>query len=228
VNRERERAGLAPIGDLLDILSFGDYTLYADPPEMVDMVELPAAHRFLGAVPWSARGAVPADWGSRAGRVPVYVTMGSSGSEHCVPSILRALSALPVDVLLVTAGRPVPDSLPDNVHAAPFVDGRAACARARLVIHNGGSSTGYQALMAGTPVLGIPCNLDQYLASERIDARGAGLSLRSGSLTEKKVAQAVRQLLDEDGFAGHANLLRESFGAHDASENFRQFVANTA
>ena len=228
VNRERERAGLAPIGDLLDILSFGDFTLYADPPEMVDMVEMPATHRFLGAVTWSAPGAVPANWGGRAGRVPIYVTMGSSGCERCVPSILRALAALPVDVLLATAGRLARDALPDNVQAVPFIDGQTACARARLVIHNGGSSTGYQALMAGTPVLGIPSNLDQYLASERIDGRGAGLSLRSGSLTEEKVAQAVRRLLDEDTFADHANLLRASFGAHDASESFRQFVANVA
>jgi UDP:flavonoid glycosyltransferase YjiC (YdhE family) len=226
VNRERQRAGLAPLGDLLQVLSFGDHTLYADPPEMVDMETLPERHHFLGPVLWSAPGTLPENWGRRTDRVPIYVTLGSSGAERCVPIVLDPVSRLPVDVLLATAGRPLPRNLPDNVRALPFVDGQSACARASLVIHNGGSSTGYQALAAGKPVLGIPNNLDQYLASERIDAQGAGLSLRSGSLDADEVEESLRRLLDEPTFAERAGRLRASFAAHDASESFRGFIEN--
>lgn len=225
LNKQRRRAGLAPLGDLLDVLGFGDFVLYADPPEMVDMHALPSNHRFLGAIPWSASGPVPEAWG-RAG-TPIYVTMGSSGAERCVPVVLDALADFSVDVLLATAGRNVTQSLPKNVRAVSFVDGSAACARARLVIHNGGSSTGYQALSAGTPVLGIPNNLDQYLASERIDARGAGLALRSGSLQADAVSAAVGRLLGESQFRMNAERLRDSFSRHDVGENFRQFVGQT-
>jgi UDP:flavonoid glycosyltransferase YjiC (YdhE family) len=225
LDRERRRAGLAPLGDLLGVLSFGDFILYADPPEMVAMRELPPNHHFLGAIPWSAAGQLPEAWG-RAG-TPVYVTMGSSGAEACVPIVLRALSRLPVDVLLATAGRSLPDRLPDNVRAVPFVDGGAACARASVVVHNGGSSTGYQSLLAGTPVLGIPNNLDQYLASERIGALGAGLMLRSGSLTEDAVVTAVQRLLVEPQFRESAEGLRQAFSHHDAGANFRDFVGRS-
>jgi UDP:flavonoid glycosyltransferase YjiC (YdhE family) len=134
---------------------------------------------------------------------------------------------LPVDVLLASAGRSVPAHLPGNVHQVSFVDGQAACAHARLVIHNGGSSTGYQALQAGKPVLGIPSNLDQYLASERICAQGAGLALRSGSLTEDKVTLAVERLLTEVSFRAGAERLSQVFLRHDAVENFRRFIAQT-
>jgi UDP:flavonoid glycosyltransferase YjiC (YdhE family) len=230
LDRERRRAGLVPLGDLLDVLTFGDFILYADPPEMVDMRELPPNHHFLGAIPWSAQGALPERWGR--GGTPVYVTLGSSGAERCVPIVLRALSRLPVDVLLATAARPLahalPHPLPDNVCAVPFADGRAACARAQVVVHNGGSSTGYQALQAGTPVLGIPSNLDQYLASERIGAQGAGLTLRSGSLTEAAVAIAIQRLLAEAAFRASAERLRQAFSRHDAGANFRDFVARFA
>jgi len=226
LDHERERAGLPPLGGLLDILTFGDFTLYADPPELFDMVALPARHRFLGPILWSAPGALPEGWGKESTQVPVYVTLGSSGAARCLPSVLRGLARLPVDALLATAGKSVPGPLPDNVRAVPLVDGEAACARSRLVIHNGGSSTGYQALAQGTPVLGIPSNLDQYLASERIDAQGAGLSLRSGSLTAAQVGAAVRRLLDEPSFAQHARRLQAIFRAHDAGENFRRFVAS--
>jgi len=223
VDRERRRVGLAPLGDLLQVLSFGDFVLYADPPELVPVRDLPANHHFLGAIAWSARGAPPGDWASA--RNPVYVTMGSSGDKRCVPLVLRALADSPVEVLLATADRAVPERLPKNVRAVAFVDGSAACERARLVIHNGGSSTGYQALMAGTPVLGIPSNLDQYLASERIGAQGAGLILRSGSLTEAKVQSAVERMLEDPLYRSNAERLRQSFAAHDARENFRRFVA---
>jgi UDP:flavonoid glycosyltransferase YjiC (YdhE family) len=222
LNKQRRRAGLAPLGDLLAVLSFGDFVLYADPPEMVEMRELPPNHRFLGAISWSAKGEPPESWGSA--ETPVYVTLGSSGAENAVPVVLEALSSLPVDVLLATAGRDVARSLPRNVRAISFVDGAAACARAALVIHNGGSSTGYQALRAGRPLLGIPGNLDQYLASERIDLAGAGLSLRSGSLRKDAVAAAVGRLLGESAFPQNAEKLREAFSRHDAEENFRQFV----
>jgi UDP:flavonoid glycosyltransferase YjiC (YdhE family) len=224
LNTERRRAGLPEIGSLLEVLTFGDHVLYADPPELVSTAGLPNHHHFLGPIVWSAPGDLPADWGTRAGRPPVYVTLGSSGATGCLPVLLEALAAMPVDTLLATAGRELRQRLPANVRAIPFVDGAAACARARVVIHNGGSSTGYQALAAGTPVLGLPGNLDQYLASERIDQRGAGLSLRSGTLTARQVTANVQRLLDEPAFTKAAASLADVFKKHDAAANFRAFV----
>jgi UDP:flavonoid glycosyltransferase YjiC (YdhE family) len=223
LNRERRRARLAPIGDLLDVLTFGDFVLYPDPPEMVDLRGLPTHHHFLGAIAWAASGAPPEGWGEAV--APIYATMGSSGDYRCVPVLLRALARLPVEVLLATADGQVPNPLPKNVRAVSFVNGQMACMRARLVIHNGGSSTGYQALTAGVPVLGIPSNLDQYLASERICAQRAGLMLRSGSLVEEDVVSSVQSLLGEPDFLANAARLQLVFARHDAGENFRRFVA---
>jgi len=225
LNAERRRAGLPEIGSLLEVLTFGDHVLYADPPELVPMTSTPSNHHFLGPIVWSAPGLLPKDWGARADRVPIYVTQGSSGPARCLPIIAEALASMPVDVLLATAGRDQTGRLPDHVRVVPFVDGHAACARARLVIHNGGSSTGYQALAAGTPVIGIPSNLDQYLASERIDLCGAGLSLRSGTLTEKRVQDAVQRILSENTFATAASAMATTFARHTAASSFRGFVA---
>jgi UDP:flavonoid glycosyltransferase YjiC (YdhE family) len=224
LNAERRRAGLPKIGSLLEVLTFGDHVLYADPPELVATTGLPAHHHFLGPIVWSAPGALPIGWGQSSNRAPVYVTLGSSGASRCLPVLLEALTTMPVDVLLATAGRELPRTLPANVRAMPFVDGAAACARARVVIHNGGSSTGYQALAAGTPVLGLPSNLDQYLASERIDQKGAGLSLRAGKLTAPQVRVSLQRLLDEPAFSNAALALAKVFKKHDATENFRAFV----
>ena len=224
LNAERRRAGLPEIGSLLEVLTLGDHVLYADAPELVPTTGLPSHHHFLGPIVWSAPGNLPADWGTCAGRDPVYVTLGSSGATRCLPVLLEALAPMSIDVLLATAGRELGQRLPKHVRAIPFVDGVAACARARLVIHNGGSSTGYQALAAGTPVLGIPSNLDQYLASERIDQKGAGLSLRAGTLKAKQVTAALQRLLDGPAFTDAAESLAGVFKKYDAASNFRFFV----
>jgi UDP:flavonoid glycosyltransferase YjiC (YdhE family) len=224
LNAERRRVGLPEIGSLLEVLSFGDYILYADPPELIPTTGLPDNHKFLGPIVWSAPGTLPADWGRTAHRVPVYVTMGSSGASRCLPILLEALATLPVDVLLATAGRERPTNSPTNVRSLAFVDGNAACGRARVVIHNGGSSTGYQALAAGTPVLGIPSNLDQYLASERIDQKGAGISLRSDALTVLQVRAGVQRLVAEPAFTQAASVLACAFKNSDCSSNFGRFV----
>jgi UDP:flavonoid glycosyltransferase YjiC (YdhE family) len=226
LNAERRRVGLPEIGSLLEVLTFGDHVLYADPPELVAMTSKPGNHHFLGPIVWSATGPLPSDWGTRADRVPIYVTLGSSGSARCLPILVDALASMPVDVLLATAGRDQPGRLPAHVRMVPFVDGNAACARARVVIHNGGSSTGYQALAAGTPVLGIPSNLDQYLASERIDQCGAGLSLRSGTLTREGVRDALNRILSEPAFAQAAAAMAPTFGRHAATSNFCGLVGD--
>ena len=65
------------------------------------------------------------------------------------------------------------------------------------MICNGGSTTGYQALAAGRPVLGIAANLDQYLAMTAIENAGAGVLLRAGTLTAAAVRRAVTDLLGD-------------------------------
>ncbi len=191
LDRVRERHGLEPFGNLERLLTWGQLTLYADPPALVPTRALPSSHRFLGPVHWAPQDG--ADFGHLGRRRPlVYVTMGSSGDVKAVPIVLDALAHEDVDVLVATAARVTPN-LPANAFALPFVRGDLAARRAELVICNGGASTAYQALTEGTPVLGLPRNLDQYLAMTAIENAGAGVLLRSGEATPANVAEAARR-----------------------------------
>lgn len=54
LNWLRRKHGLSSLGwDLCRIFTDGDYTLYADVPELVPTYNLPANHRYLGPVLWS-------------------------------------------------------------------------------------------------------------------------------------------------------------------------------
>lgn len=81
---------------------------------------------------------------------------------------------------------------------ADYLPGTAAAARADLVVCNGGSPTSYQALVQGTPVLGIPGNLDQYLNMHYLEKAGLGRCLRGTQLSAGTVADAAHRLLHDD------------------------------
>jgi UDP:flavonoid glycosyltransferase YjiC (YdhE family) len=224
VNRLRRMNAQQPVGSLLDVLTFGDLTLYADPPGLVPVHALPPTHRFLGPVLWSAPGAPPAEWGMDPRRPALYVTLGSSGDVRLVSRIVEALVDEPVDVLLATAGRANVEGAADRIRVVPFVDGRAAAARAALVISNGGSTTGYQALAGGTPVLGLPQNLEQHLASEAMSRTGAAAWISAPHVTASGLRAAVRGLIADDGVHMAAKQAAETFRAHDSGARFRRIV----
>lgn len=225
INRLRRRYGLPPFASLLQALTFGDYTLYPDVPELTPTRDLPASHRYLGTLSWSPRAALPSFWERMDHTRPlVYVTLGSSGELRAFDAVREAARRLPVEMLVATAGRFVPSSVPDNVWVTDFVPGDLVSRRAAVVISNGGSTTGYQALEQGTPVLGLPHNFDQYLASETITRAGAGVYVRSGEATAATVSHAVERLLFEERYTVAARAMRGSLERWNARRRFSEFV----
>ena len=227
VNALRKARRLPPLGSLLEVLTAGDDTLYLDEPTLTPLSGAPACHRFLGPVLWAPSVPVPGDLDASDARPLVYVTLGSSGRTDALPHVLRALSNLPVRVVVATAGRVQLSDLPDNVRAYPFVPGDQVSRRASLVISNGGSTTSYQALAEGTPVVGLPSNLDQYLAMTAIEAAGAGALVKARCVDETAITRAVERVLHDEGFSRAARAIAERFRALDSGVEFRRYLSET-
>lgn len=241
INAARARHRLAPIGSLLEMLTHGSFTLYPDDPWLTPIDGAPSHHQFIGPVCWqpepraSAGGAGAHDdladdpWrGLDDGRPRIYVTLGSSGSLPLLPMVVEALASLPVTAVIATAGRTTLGPLPSHLTARSFVRGAEVARRAALVISNGGSTTGYQALSQGTPLLGLPSNLDQYLASQAIERAGAGVSLKARSASVEQIRASVLRALDDEALARAARGVAERFAQHDSAAAFRAFVERTA
>ena len=225
LNQLRRRHGLAELGSLPEVLTFGDRTLFPDTPALVPTRGLPAHQRYLGYIPWSPPVPLPEWWSHLdAGRPTVYVTLGSSGRVQRLPMVLDAAASLGCQVLVATAGRVRLGALPPHVFAADYLPGDLAARRAAIVISNGGSTTGYQALAEGRPVLGIPFNFDQYLASQAIERTGAGLVVRAGLADAKTVAGAISRLLAEPAFAMRAADVAADLGRSNAPAAFAALV----
>jgi UDP:flavonoid glycosyltransferase YjiC (YdhE family) len=227
LNQLRRKHGLPPVGSLPQALLHGDYTLFPDVPELVPTRDAPARHRYLGPVAWAPAIDPPAWWERLdPARPTVYVTLGSSGRADRLPLVLEAIRDLGLQALISTAGRIELDvaALPPHVYTAALLPGDRAARKARLVISNGGSSTGYQALAEGRPVIGIASNLDQYLSMTAIETAGAGRLLRAGTLTKAAVRGAIEEVIESPSHLRAAQGLAETFARWNAADRFRAFV----
>ena len=225
VNALRRAHGLPEIGALPELLTHGDYTLFPDVPAIVPTRSLPRHQRYLGYIPWSPPVALPDWWESLDPRRPtVYVTLGSSGFVDRLPLVVEAAAAAGYQVLVSTAGRAeLPRRWP-RVYVADYLPGEIAARRASVVVSNGGSTTGYQALAEGRPVLGIAFNLDQYLATEAIERAGAGLLLRAGNLRARDVERGLARLVTEPSFGERARALQAELADWNARARFEGIV----
>jgi UDP:flavonoid glycosyltransferase YjiC (YdhE family) len=235
LNAVRKRHRLPPVGSLVDVLTWGDAVLHPDEPSLVPTRAAPPNHAYLGHVGWSPRISSTAARRALAVLEPlgrarslVYATLGSSGSMSLVPTVVEALGGLDVDVLLATAGRFVPTALPANVHAVDFAPGDLVARRAHVVVCNGGASTGYQALEQGTPIVGIPSNLDAYLAMTAMKDAGVGELVRGGACTVSAVRAAVARVLGDERYARAAHATQARFAALDPHARFRAVIDRLA
>jgi UDP:flavonoid glycosyltransferase YjiC (YdhE family) len=224
-NELRKKYGLPELGDLFDVLHWGDRVLFPDDPLLTPLTHRASYETFLGPVLWSPQIPLPDYWDELGHDRPmIYATLGSSGTVKVVPSVLNALGEMDVDVVLSTAARFTCKNPPPNVHVVDMIPGDLAAQKASVVVCNGGASTGYQALSEGTPIVGIPSNIDQLLAGTAMCGAGAGVLLRAMTVTSAKVRKAVERVIHEERFTQAAHRVATSFAAFDPHARFRAVI----
>ena len=225
VNRIRRKYGLAPLPlDFRWAIVEADATLYADIPEVIPTLPLPATHRFVGPIPWSPSVSVPDWWpeveAAAATRPVVYVNLGSSGVAGGLARVLTALQSLRVAVVAATAGRREALPATSNSLVAEYLPGDTCAQVASAVICNGGSPATYQALAAGKPVIGLAANTDQFLNMAAVADAGCGVLLRGRSPTAGAIREAVDRAIGDEPMARGARAVRDSILRHDAAIKF--------
>ena len=226
MNRLRRHYGLYSLGhDLRRIYTDADLALFSDVPEIYGLPpDSEHGGMFLGPIDWSPDLPLPPWWGEIDKTRPViYVTLGSSGANELLVPVLEGLRQIDAQVIVSTAGAPLPQT-DGRIFCADYLPGAAAAARADLVVCNGGSPTSYQALLQGAPVLGIPGNLDQYLNMHYLEKAGLGLSLRSTQLRPAAVAESARRLLQESTSRTAVSMFADRARGYDCKARLRSVL----
>src|SRR5262249_7459269 len=133
------------------------------------------------------------------------------------------LSSLPVSVILSASGRDISGTT-SSIYLAdllPFTETAALC---DVVVSHGGSGGLYPAIAAGTPVLGIPSNADQHLSTAFLIESGAGLGVRVEEASQRRLRQALEQLLFEPSYRQAAQRWRNVYDQYDSAVLFGKFL----
>jgi UDP:flavonoid glycosyltransferase YjiC (YdhE family) len=229
MNRVRKEFGLPALPpDLRAMYTEGSYVLYPDVPEFVPTSNLPENHRYVGTCPWAPTEAKPEWWDRmRADPKPkVFVSLGSSGPLRAFPALLRALSKLPVTVLISTSGRAMPAAGP-RTYIADLLPFTETAAEVSVVVSHGGSGGLYPAMAAGTPVLGIPSNADQHLSTAVLEENGAGLGVRVEEASSRRLLHALERLLFDPQYRQTAQQWATVYSRYDSGALFRKFLDET-
>jgi UDP:flavonoid glycosyltransferase YjiC (YdhE family) len=226
INRLRREYNLPALPyDFRHVHISADHLLYPDVPEMIPIAKLPPTHHYIGPILWEPHVALPAWWRHLPPDRPiVYVALGSSGREELLPVVLKALGGLFVTVIVATSGRPLPPDIPANSYTADYLPGKAATARAALVICNGGSPTSHQALALGIPVLGLASNIDQYMNMDAVCRTHAGEMLRAETATVQDIRGCVTKMLAQPEYGAMAARMAKTFEQYDAPGRFRKIL----
>jgi len=229
LDQVRRRHGLPSLGaNLRRAYTDADWLALADVPELYPTPGAPPTHRHLGAIPWSPPAArLPAAWGrAPRGQPPIaYLSLGSSGRRELAGTVIDGLLAAGFEVWHACAGDPPVRPDRPSVREAAWLPGALACARADLIVCNGGSLGVQQALAAARPIVAIASNMDQFLNMGPVADAGAGRILRADRTDAAAVRVAARELTDDPRARIAARRLSRLLARHTAVEGFRALVA---
>ncbi len=178
--------------------------------------DLPAHVHHVGRLAGAAPADPPPWWpdlaAARAGGRPVvHVTQGTLDvdPDDLVKPAIAGLADGPELVVCTTGGAPpaVLGTLPANVRAAPFLPHDLLLPAIDVMVTNGGWGGVLAAVQAGVPLVVAGDSLDKPEVARRVAWSGAGVDLHTGRPGARKVARAVREVLNRPEFRRRAGEL---------------------
>lgn len=120
-------------------------------------------------------------------------------------------------LLLIGRDEYRPRSLPKGVEAFTYVPFSEAMPRCAVNVHHGGIGSTAQGLRAGRPTLVVPLAHDQPDNAARLKRLGVSNTIPHGQVTPRRLADALRSLLESPSVAAKAATFREPLLAEDGA-----------
>ncbi|XP_062544090.1 UDP-glycosyltransferase UGT5-like isoform X1 [Armigeres subalbatus] len=147
----------------------------------------------------------------------IYFSMGSNIKSKDLPkekrdALLSVFSKLKQKVLWKWEDEKLPGK-PDNVFIQKWwpQDDILAHHNVKLFITHGGLLSTTESLYHGVPVVGIPIFGDQYLNMAKAEIGGYGLTVGYADISEKKLSDAVKTILNDPQFKINALTISQRY-----------------
>ncbi len=190
----------------------GDLTLVADIPEYGPLEDPPDSFRYVGPILWEPEMPDP-PWLEKLDpeRPVFYFTMGSSGYTRFFNQAIQVFGDTEYQVVITTGGLFLDvDRIPPNCFIEEFAPGRSIMEKSSAVVNHGGNGTVYQAITAGTPLVGIPYHIDQELNLQRVEDLGFGFMISERMCNATTLFHALQKLVSDRSYRENARRLQPS------------------
>ncbi|MCA1753160.1 MAG: glycosyltransferase [Spirochaeta sp.] len=230
----------------LDLMA-GDLTVVMDAPAILGIppeemhtytprdprfFHKPPVYRYGGPCFARLPGGVPAPIANHfdTPRPKLYCAMGVSGSPEILREVIGIVNELNVQSLIVTTTI-LPElgkTASERVLLTPHAPAHLANPLADIAITHGGAGTVQTAIHSGTPLVGIPMQLEQTGNISLVTRQGAGVMLSKWDLNARSLGRALERLLSDSDMK--ANMLRlktiqdEADGPADAAGEIVRFL----
>ncbi len=217
--RKRHGLSIERYKNLL-VLTEGDMTLLADIPEYGPTENRPSTMHYVGPILWEPEMDVP-QWFHRLEdeRPTLYFTMGSTGYKRFFVDAIQLFGDTDYQVIITTGGLGLElDRIPRNCFVERFAPGRPIMEKSDLVVNHGGNGTIYQAIVSGTPIIGIPYHIDQEINLQRVEELGIGLLLSERTCHAEVLIGAIQTILVNRRFKENIDRLKVSVSTFNGAE----------
>ncbi|CAN5514314.1 glycosyltransferase [soil metagenome] len=229
LNTERERAGLAPIERFHGGTS-RSLAMVATFPQLEYPRSWPAHVHVTGPMEFEMPSP---DVELPPGDEPLVLVAPSTAHDpgcHLVRSALAALADEPVRVVATTNGHMPPDPIdvPANAVLHGWLRYSQVMPLADLVISHGGHGTLARALGCGVPMLCCPAVGDMSENAARVTWSQTGLMIPWRLASERSLRLAVRKILGDPSYRGHAREIARWAANHDGAKAGAELVEQLA
>jgi len=226
-NDARRSVGLSPLSrpeELLTEFHRADLRLIQTSRSFDFPITPPPTNvRYVGPVlddpEWAGDWESPFDAGDSRPLVVASLSTTFQNQREILQRIIDALGMLEVRGLVTLGPSMAGDrfDVPENVVTVASASHARVFPHAAAVVTHAGHGTVMRALVNGVPLLCLPMGRDQDDNAARVVARGLGLRLKA-SARAPRVADAVRRLLDEPGFAARAREIGRTIAGEAAAD----------
>lgn len=226
LNELRQKHGLSTFSNIKDCYLDADLIGFADAFEVVSPnPDLKTPYISLGPLVGNFQVPIPSWWSQIRSDLPlVYLNLGSTGNARLIKPLITELTKEPIQIILgyMMQNESAVTEYPSGakVFCGQILPGDLICQRADVVISNGGSGGGYQALMAGRPLIGISKNMDQRMNMSYMSKNTFVREIFNWNCSMEKVAEAVRFFLKNDIERKKASAFSQTLSKYDYRSSF--------
>jgi len=227
LNALRKKYQLPIANDFRTHYTAGDYTLYMDHPNFIDLTSMPFRHSFLGPIIWSPKASESLQLVNNNN---IYITMGSSGNNKILTQIAKACLQLDRPMIISGLNKTEADKLateiPGLLNSATikqFVDADEILGKCVLTICHGGSGTVYQSLKANVPVICFPNNPDQGLVAMSVEENNWGLSIKNKTNTDF-ICKTIKSLIANENIKASVAKFSNKLNDYQTKEQWLTFL----